>query len=152
MPSGGRLRLGDELLRDGHISQEQLLKALDEQKQAGLTQNASLTGTPLYMSPEAIQLPNSVDSRSDLYAVGAVGYSQGGGVVELVVPEQDALSYPLGDVNAMTAQVRRLVVDPQLRRQLGDAARRAAIERFNPERFTEQMIELYTRFDRAAAA
>ena len=26
------------------------------------------------MSPEAIQLPNSVDARSDLYAVGAVGY------------------------------------------------------------------------------
>lgn len=51
-----------------------LVKALDEQKQAGLTQQASLTGTPLYMSPEAIQLPNSVDARSDLYAVGAVGY------------------------------------------------------------------------------
>ena len=26
------------------------------------------------MSPEAIQLPNSVDACSDLYAVGAVGY------------------------------------------------------------------------------
>jgi len=26
------------------------------------------------MAPEAIQTPNSVDSRSDLYAVGAVGY------------------------------------------------------------------------------
>ena len=26
------------------------------------------------MSPEAIQLPNSVDARSDIYAVGAVGY------------------------------------------------------------------------------
>ena len=51
-----------------------LVKALDEQKQAGLTQQASLTGTPLYMSPEAIQMPNSVDARSDLYAVGAVGY------------------------------------------------------------------------------
>lgn len=51
-----------------------LVKALDEQKQAGLTQQSSLTGTPLYMSPEAIQLPNSVDARSDLYAVGAVGY------------------------------------------------------------------------------
>ena len=51
-----------------------LVKALDEQKQAGLTQQASLTGTPLYMSPEAIQLPNSVDARSDIYAVGAVGY------------------------------------------------------------------------------
>jgi hypothetical protein len=51
-----------------------LVKAIDGQRQAGLTQQASLTGTPLYMSPEAIQLPNSVDARSDLYAVGAVGY------------------------------------------------------------------------------
>ncbi len=51
-----------------------LVKALDDKRQAGLTQQASLTGTPLYMSPEAIQLPNSVDARSDLYAVGAVGY------------------------------------------------------------------------------
>ncbi|WP_442483487.1 serine/threonine protein kinase [Aeoliella sp. SH292] len=34
----------------------------------------SMAGTPLYMSPEAIQLPNSVDACSDIYAVGAVGY------------------------------------------------------------------------------
>jgi len=51
-----------------------LVKALDGQRQAGLTQQASLTGTPLYMSPEAIQMPNSVDARSDIYALGAVGY------------------------------------------------------------------------------
>ncbi len=51
-----------------------LVKAQDEEKRAGLTQQNSLTGTPLYMSPEAIQLPSSVDPRSDLYAVGAVGY------------------------------------------------------------------------------
>src|SRR6185436_18895688 len=51
-----------------------LVKATDDQQQAGLTQQASLTGTPLYMSPEAMQLPNSVDARSDIYAVGAVGY------------------------------------------------------------------------------
>jgi hypothetical protein len=51
-----------------------LVKALDDKRQAGVTQHGSLTGTPLYMSPEAIQVPNSVDPRSDLYAVGAVGY------------------------------------------------------------------------------
>lgn len=34
----------------------------------------SMAGTPLYMSPEAFQMPNSVDACSDLYAVGAVGY------------------------------------------------------------------------------
>jgi hypothetical protein len=34
----------------------------------------TMTGTPLYMSPESIQLPSSVDACSDMYAVGAVGY------------------------------------------------------------------------------
>jgi tRNA A-37 threonylcarbamoyl transferase component Bud32 len=51
-----------------------LVKALDDGKQASMTQQSALTGTPLYMSPEAIQMPSSVDARSDIYAVGAVGY------------------------------------------------------------------------------
>ncbi len=50
-----------------------LVKALDEKKQSGLTSNG-LTGTPLYMSPEAIQSSNTIDTRSDIYALGAVGY------------------------------------------------------------------------------
>lgn len=33
-----------------------------------------IVGTPLYLSPEAITTPNAMDGRSDLYAVGAVGY------------------------------------------------------------------------------
>lgn len=51
-----------------------LVKALDVVGQAGITTSGSLMGTPLYMSPEAIQRPDDVDARSDLYAVGAVGY------------------------------------------------------------------------------
>ncbi len=34
----------------------------------------AIVGTPLYMAPEAISQPDSVDGRSDLYAVGAVAY------------------------------------------------------------------------------
>jgi serine/threonine protein kinase len=49
-----------------------LVKALDDAKLA--RQTGGLAGTPLYMSPEAIQTPELVDARSDLYAVGAIGY------------------------------------------------------------------------------
>jgi eukaryotic-like serine/threonine-protein kinase len=33
-----------------------------------------LTGTPHYMSPESMTMPEAADPRSDLYALGAVGY------------------------------------------------------------------------------
>lgn len=34
----------------------------------------TVPGTPHFLSPEAIQHPDAIDARSDLYAVGAVGY------------------------------------------------------------------------------
>jgi len=34
----------------------------------------AIIGTPLYMAPEAISQPDTVDGRSDVYAVGAVAY------------------------------------------------------------------------------
>jgi serine/threonine-protein kinase len=39
-----------------------------------LTREGDITGTPLYMAPEALTSPGEVDARSDIYAVGAVGY------------------------------------------------------------------------------
>jgi serine/threonine protein kinase len=50
-----------------------LVKAVDEEKD-GANSGSDMSGTPLYMSPESIQTPESVDACSDLYAVGAVGY------------------------------------------------------------------------------
>jgi serine/threonine-protein kinase len=41
---------------------------------ASLTNVDRLTGTPLYMAPEAIAHPDAAEPRSDLYAAAAVGY------------------------------------------------------------------------------
>ncbi len=34
----------------------------------------AIQGTPHYLSPEGVNTPNEVDARSDIYALGAVGY------------------------------------------------------------------------------
>jgi len=41
---------------------------------AALSQDGSLLGTPLYMAPEGMSDPTLVDARSDIFALGAVGY------------------------------------------------------------------------------
>jgi serine/threonine protein kinase len=51
-----------------------LVKATDNSSVGLATNSGGVVGTPLYMSPEACQSPDTVDARSDLYAVGAVGY------------------------------------------------------------------------------
>ncbi len=51
-----------------------LVKEVERGGDASLTTAGTLTGTPLYMAPEAITAPETLDARSDLYALGAVGY------------------------------------------------------------------------------
>jgi serine/threonine protein kinase len=46
----------------------------DEKSELALTRADALTGTPLYLSPEALEAPETIDPRSDLYQLGAVAY------------------------------------------------------------------------------
>ncbi len=39
-----------------------------------LTEDSTLTGTPLYLAPECIREPAAASPRSDIYALGAVGF------------------------------------------------------------------------------
>ena len=51
-----------------------LAKARVEEGQLELTAANTTIGTPLFMSPEAVEHPEKVDARSDLYSLGALGY------------------------------------------------------------------------------
>ena len=51
-----------------------LVKVVDESEEAKLTRANVTVGTPHYLSPEAVERPESVTPLSDLYAIGALGY------------------------------------------------------------------------------
>ena len=51
-----------------------LVKELEVDGGVELTAASTLTGTPRYMAPESIRKPSSADARTDIYALGAVGY------------------------------------------------------------------------------
>ncbi len=51
-----------------------LVKRMHDAGDPEQTDAYSIQGTPHYMSPEAIEKPESVDARSDVYALGAVAY------------------------------------------------------------------------------
>jgi len=50
-----------------------LVKTLDQNQSESAVAN-TITGTPLYLAPEAISSPDAVDARADIYALGAVAY------------------------------------------------------------------------------
>lgn len=51
-----------------------LVKNVKAEGDATRTWTEAIIGTPRFMSPEQILDPPSIDARSDLYALGAVGY------------------------------------------------------------------------------
>ena len=52
-----------------------LVRQQRQKEDLALTQVNALTGTPLYMSPEAVDSPDDMDARSDVYQLGAILYS-----------------------------------------------------------------------------
>jgi serine/threonine-protein kinase len=52
-----------------------LVKRISDANDSETSDVFAIQGTPQYLSPEGVNAPQEVDARSDLYALGAVGYS-----------------------------------------------------------------------------
>ena len=83
-----------------------LVKARNLQGQVELTGATATLGTPLYMSPEAVEHPDRVDASTDIYSLGCVGYY-------LLTGETVFVGLSLGEV--MMQQVRSVPEKPSAR-------------------------------------
>jgi len=66
-----------------------------------------------------------------------------GGIPELVEHGKTGLVVPPGDPTALASAILRLLDDPALARQLGQAARRRYEQRYRPEIMTQALEELF---------
>ena len=67
----------------------------------------------------------------------------GGGSAELFVDERSALGCPSNDPAALALAVDKLIIDPHLRRSLGEAGRSEALARFDADRLFEAWAPVY---------
>lgn len=109
-----------------------------------------MTGEELaraYASADVLAFPSDTETlgfvameamASGVPAVGA----RAGGVPDVIDHERTGLMFTPGDLGDLTAQLRRLLVDPLLRAQLGRAAR-AEMERWSWRAATEGLVRHY---------
>jgi glycosyltransferase involved in cell wall biosynthesis len=101
----------------------------------------------LYRSSDVFVLP----SRSETFGIAAVeAIASGlpvvatdvGGLPDIVVDGETGFTVPPGDVDALAAQLIQLHDSAALRRRLGEAAHRRAIERFDARTNASRLVDL----------
>ncbi|CAN5581968.1 N-acetyl-alpha-D-glucosaminyl L-malate synthase BshA [soil metagenome] len=75
-----------------------------------------------------------------------------GGLPELVTEGEVGFLCPLGDLDALTAASRRILVDDDLHQKMGEAARRRAVEEFEIDRIVPMYERHYENVREAALA
>jgi hypothetical protein len=73
-PSNIMLCLRGGMLDFAKVLDFGLVRGADRADDLQLTSATSLTGTPLYISPEALEAPETMTARSDVYQLGAILY------------------------------------------------------------------------------
>jgi len=67
-----------------------------------------------------------------------------GGAAEILVENENALTFPAGDAVALAEQIKKLIASPELRERLAKVGRETAVRKFDLERMTTE-IESYLK-------
>lgn len=147
-------RLGDRpvhcyVLGDGPARAE-----LEERARAlGVASRVTFTGKVERMGDylqlfDIFVLPSGPEESFGNSAVEAMGvgiptivFADGGGLVEHV--DDGLTGYLVRDVPELASRLDLLASDPELRRRIGDAARREMLDRYSPARMVERYSALY---------
>jgi len=119
-----------------------LAKPLVDLDDSGLTQGGSITGSPLFMSPEQASGEGHPDARSDIYSLGAVAYYllageppfDGTNAMKVMIAHVSKTPIPLIERSASVPEdlsavvMRCLQKDPQARFQDAESLREALAE------------------------
>jgi glycosyltransferase involved in cell wall biosynthesis len=161
--SFGRLARSDPRLRLELIGEGRLRPALEAQIAAsGIADRICLHGFEpaperlyaafdiLAMSSDREGLPNALLEGS---AAGCpIVTTAAGGAPEIVVDEETGLIVPVGDGEALSRALARLIDDADLRRRFGESARLRTTEYFGMTRYVEEFAALYEELGAARRA
>jgi serine/threonine-protein kinase len=146
-----------------------LVKEFEVDEDVKLTAASAITGTPQYMAPESIRAPDSVDARTDIYALGAVAYYllagvdvfDGKSVVEVIsqhlhqTPEPPSARVPGIPTDLEAVVLRCLSKDPNGRPQSATELRRlieaCAVEPWDSDRARAWWRDHEPALDRSVA-
>lgn len=70
----------------------------------------------------------------------------GGGILDILTDGRCGLLVPMGDAQALSRAISRLVADPGLRAALGEAGRRRAVEHFSVQQTARRIESVYQGF------
>ncbi|MGB5705027.1 MAG: serine/threonine-protein kinase [Polyangiales bacterium] len=97
-----------------------LVKRLQDDDDPATGDTRSIKGTPHYLSPEGVNTPQEVDARSDIYALGAVGYClltgrpvfEADTALEICMQQVQATPAPLSEVRGepIPKELERLIL------------------------------------------